>query len=105
MRKYLKQTLAFILSLMLLLSAGLICGSAAEDGIPLTKLTVDPIVRVHLSRLGLTDRLDVTTTAPYGLRFGSEDAELYLESGSRQKPQKIRALIAKNTRNTRNKCK
>lgn len=49
----------------------------------MAKLTVDPVVRVQLSRLNLTDRLDVTTTAPYGLRFGSDDAELYLESGSK----------------------
>lgn len=39
------------------------------------------LVRVHLTRLGLTDRLDVTLTAPY-LLTTSDDTQLYFQSGS-----------------------
>ena len=83
MRKCFKQMLAFVLSLMLFLCTGLFVNSVAENEIPSAAYTVDPVVRVHLSRLGLTDRLDVSLTAPYGLRFGTEGAELYVESGSK----------------------
>ena len=54
----------------------------AEGGIPYTQLEMNPVVRVHLSRLGLTDRLDVTLTTPYGLSFGKDNHELYVEAGS-----------------------
>ncbi len=41
---------------------------------------VNPTVRVLLSRLSLTDRLDVSLTAPYGVCFGSH--EMYVDEGS-----------------------
>ncbi|MBO5502759.1 MAG: SpoIID/LytB domain-containing protein [Clostridia bacterium] len=43
-------------------------------------MEINPIVRVHLSRLNLTDRLDIKLTTPYGLSFGNGN-ELYVESG------------------------
>ncbi len=84
MRNRFQRLLAYALSVLLLLgiAAGTMQVSTAEDGIPAAKGEVDPIVRVWLSRLGLTDRLDITLTAPYGLSFGSEGAEMYVESGS-----------------------
>ena len=55
--------------------------SLAEETIPYANGEVNPTVRVHLSRLNLTDRLDITLTTPYGLSFGDGN-ELYVESGS-----------------------
>ncbi len=80
MLKWFKQLLAFALTIMLLVVLG---SSFAEDGIRTADIKVDPIVQVYLSRLGLNDRLDITLTAPYGLSFGSEGAELYVEKGSK----------------------
>lgn len=55
--------------------------SLAEGTIPYASGEMNPTVRVHLSRLNLTDRLDITLTTPYGLSFGDGN-ELYVESGS-----------------------
>ena len=55
--------------------------SLAEETIPYANGEVNPMVRVHLSRLNLTDRLDIILTTPYGLSFGDGN-ELYVESGS-----------------------
>lgn len=73
-RKYILLLITILCCITMLLS------TLAEGGIPYTKLEMNPIVRVHLSRLNLTDRLDVTLTTPYGLSFG--DNELYVEAGS-----------------------
>ncbi len=80
-----KRRIAALLLTAFLLCSTLLAGmaaSSAEGEIPLAPGQKDPIVRVLLSRLGLTDRLDVTLTAPYGLSFGSEGTELYVEAGS-----------------------
>ncbi|MBE5814079.1 MAG: SpoIID/LytB domain-containing protein [Clostridiales bacterium] len=82
MDKRIKQLLVIVLSVVLLATAAL-GTSFAEDGIPMAATAVDPVIQVYLSRLALTDRLDITLTTPYGLTFGSEGAELYAESGSK----------------------
>lgn len=56
--------------------------SVAEGTIPYARKDMEPYVRVYLSRLNLTDRLDITLTTPYGLSFGNAEMEMYLESGS-----------------------
>lgn len=78
-RNHMLRIISLVLSCCLLL---LLVSSLAEEGIPYAEHNVNPIVRVHLSRLNLTDRLDVTLTTPYGLTFGRDGAELYAESGS-----------------------
>lgn len=55
-------------------------GEEQQDEILPAKTNVNPMVRVLLSRLSLTDRLDVTLTAPYGICFGAH--EMYVEEGS-----------------------
>lgn len=82
MQKRFKRSLAALVVLVLL-TALLLGTSFAEDGIRPATGKVDPVVRVHLSRLGITDRLDITLTAPYGLTFGNEGTELYVKSGSK----------------------
>lgn len=72
---------ALIGVLLVCLLASVVFGSQAEDGIPYVSYEMSPIVRVHLSRLNLTDRLDITLTTPYGLAFGA--SEMYVESGSK----------------------
>jgi len=60
----------------------MIFASVAEGLIPSAPSGVDPIVRVLLSRLNLTDRLDIQVTTPYGVAFGNGN-ELFVESGSK----------------------
>ncbi len=77
-----QRILAAVIAVCLLcsLSLALLPATMAEEQIKPAGFEADPVVRVLLSRLGLTDRLDVTLTAPYGLVFGQH--ELYVESGS-----------------------
>lgn len=80
-----KRRIKALLLTALLMCSALLAGmaaSAAEGEIPLAPNRKEPVVRVLLSRLGLTDRLDVTLTAPYGLAFGNNGNELYVDSGS-----------------------
>ncbi|MBE5802486.1 MAG: SpoIID/LytB domain-containing protein [Clostridiales bacterium] len=83
-QKATKAALAVLMILMILCGILLpgIEGSRAEDGIATAPHAIDPIVRVLLSRLNITDRMDVTLTAPYGLHFGTGNAEMYFEKGS-----------------------
>ena len=68
--------------LMLCFVAPSLFSSVAEGAIPYASKNVNPFVRVYLSRLNLTDRLDITLTTPYGLSVGNTGLEMYLESGS-----------------------
>lgn len=62
-----RKTLALALALLLLLPA--VPVRSEEGGVqPLTQAEArDQIVRVYLSRIGITDRIDLTLTSPYGL--------------------------------------
>ena len=54
--------------------------SSAEDNIPEAGIR-NPVVRVLLSRMNLTDRLDLTLVSPYML-VSPKGADVYLRPGS-----------------------
>lgn len=72
----LKRSLLLTLVLLMVFSAF----SFAEEGIPLAKKR-NQLVRVHLKRLGITDRMDLTFTTGYTL-ISADGTKLFFQPGS-----------------------
>lgn len=78
-----RQWMGGILCALLLFTALGVPYTAQGQGaaVPAAGETIDPMVRVYLRRLGVTDRMDVTLSSAYGLSSES-GATLYFGAGS-----------------------
>ena len=76
-----RKKIGFVMIVLVVCCCLFLLHTSAEEDTPAAALTMDPVIRVKLSRMNLTDRLDITLNTPYGLLFGEN--ELYLASGSK----------------------
>ena len=79
MQKLQSRFLAFVLCLSMLLTLAVTDGLAASAVKPAS--TVDPMVRVLLRRLNVTDRVDLVLESPYGLTLPNK-THLHFRTGT-----------------------
>lgn len=79
-RKHLRKYKVLLLSMILI---SVVCAplfGSADEAIP-SAGSRNPMIRVWMTRMNLTDRIDISLTSPYLLQSG-RDSHMYMEEGS-----------------------